>query len=154
MGSINTHNNVCQLPTAETDPQFTLGTFSEFVIFNVQGDVTDTLSTTITTGDIACGNGSVIGFQHPIVNQAYTLPNEYSLNPTVVVSFGIYANHVLIQSSLRTIQATILNEYFSVDTACNVITTGTEVISARVRITSAKGSVIVGNRTLFAVKLQ
>jgi hypothetical protein len=154
LGAITTTNNVFQLPASEINTTFNLGAFANFVIFDSVGDITDTSSSNIITGEVACGTGSVIGFLSPIINQAYTAPDTNTLNPTVLVSFGIYANDVLIVPSLRCVQSNIYNDYFSINISCNVTTTNIgEMISAQVRVNSTNGSVFIGNRTFFVDKL-
>jgi hypothetical protein len=150
-GAIVTTNITINLPT-NFNYKFKLGAFSSFAIFNIQGDITNALPSNITSGNIACGNGSVIGFQSPIINQTHVKATANMLNPVVSFSLGIYINNILVQSSYRFSMINTPNNSI-IETGCNITTTTSQTISAKILVTSFFGAIIVGNRTIFALQL-
>jgi hypothetical protein len=148
-GAITSTNNILAIPAVETTA-FDLGVSKEFVLFSITGDITNTApASTIQSGIIAAGTGTVAGYGAPY-DGTYTVDPE--TNPTILVLFGIYNDGVLVSSSSLYKQETILGEYFSMTCACTTVVSAS-VISARVSIESVKGSVTVSNRGLFVIKL-
>jgi hypothetical protein len=151
LGAITT-GNIMALPTDDTFG-FNLGVSSQFVLFSINGDISNPSPTTnppiINSGLIACGAGTVLGFG--IFDGTYTLG---STGPPVIVRivFGIYDGEVLSPSSLTYIENIIESEYYTVSMATTIISTG-DPISARIGVDTTAGSAIVTNRTLFARKL-
>jgi hypothetical protein len=150
VGAITTTDTM-GLPPDDTYA-FDLGAAAQFVLFDVLGDITNPTPavnpSVITSGAVACGTGSVLGF--PPYDGAYTVDPETT--PTVRIRFGIYNGSVISPSSLTYVENIILGKYYSVSAATTIVSTG-DLISAKVSVDSAKGGVIVTNRTLFASKL-
>jgi hypothetical protein len=149
-GAITTGNDM-GIPSGDTYA-FDLGVSAKFVLFDISGDITNPSPTTnptnITSGIVACGNGTVTGFDP--YDGIYPLYGQQQLTRAV---FGIYNDNIVSPSSVSYIEKNSVNSYYNVSIATTIINTG-GLISARIGIDSDDGSVVVTNRTLYGIKLK
>jgi hypothetical protein len=103
-GAIGTDTNVpIQVPAGTSPVGIPLGVLSTFALFTAVGAVANT-GTSRIIGDIGTDNGVISGYGLPtiVIGNIYT-PGSPSTGTPVSVTFGIYANGVLVTNSERTI---------------------------------------------------
>jgi len=142
-GGVTTSNTTYKVPVGDP-PILNLGILKSFVFFTPAGAISNTVVTG-GVGDIATGGGAVTGFG--TINGTVYLPTDVNTK----VSFGLYANDVLIPNSTMYTESRLYGGYLAVSTAGQAVVTAGQKISAKVQVNV--GSVIVANRTLYATKV-
>ena len=95
---------------------YVLGSLSNFVLYTASGGVTNTTASTIT-GNIGTNLGAITGFESATVNGAFITNNNYTsvtstttFTPntnTIIASFSMYKNGVLIPSSSKILSSDV-----------------------------------------------
>jgi hypothetical protein len=135
-----------------TTSKIPLGPAVDFVLFSSSGNVRNPSPTTnpsiIQSGAVSTNNGIVSGF--PPYNGTFS-PDSTS-NPIVRASFGIYNDGVLVDTSIRYKQESLVGNFFTIVSSC-VLVNNNKPISVKAMILSLEGSIIVTNRNLYAIRL-
>jgi hypothetical protein len=149
LGAITT-GNIMGLPTETDSHPFDLGIASQYVLFSISGNISNpsviTNPATITSGNVACGTGTVVNF--PPYDGIY---NTDESDVVMRIVFGIYNDNVLSNSSLTYVENKTAGKYYSVAMSTTIVNNG-ELISARIGVDSDSGTAIVTNRTLYGVR--
>jgi hypothetical protein len=139
-----------------------LGVLSTFVMFTSVGAITNTAVATIT-GDIGSNFGAITGFEAVTLNGTIYKPDTPVIpsktvtsittvdnNNKVLATFGIYQNGVLIPSSTKSLISTANASNISLQSIATVAAGE----SIEVRWKTGSDKIIMGNRTLTAIKIQ
>jgi hypothetical protein len=152
LGAIGTDTNVpIQVPTGPSPVGIPLGVLSTFALFTAVGAVANT-GTSRIIGDIGTDNGLITGYGLPtiVIGNIYT-PGSPSTGTPVSVTFGIYANGVLVTNSERTITSEIAIISDVIDLQANSTVLAAQPITVRATVTS--GILNVSNRILSLLKV-
>lgn len=138
---------------------FPLNVLDKFVLYTVAGDVTNTSVSTIT-GNLGTNLGAFIDFESANVNGAFVTNTTYtSITPTtvtysntnsVLASFSLYQNGVLIPSSSKILTSDA--DYGNASLQAISILDANQVIEVRWKTDSEK--IGAGNRTLTLIKVK
>ena len=142
-GAITTSNTTYTTPVGDP-PVLNLGILKSFVFFTPAGAISNTVIKG-GVGDVATGGGAVTGFG--TINGTVYLPTDVNTK----VSFGIYADDVLIPASIMYTESRLFSGFLSVATAGQAEVSAGQTISAKMQVNV--GSVVVANRTLYATKI-
>jgi hypothetical protein len=153
-GAISYGPGTAAIPLGES--QFNLGLLAPYVIFSSNGDLANTALSTYT-GDIGNVQGIMEGYSSAVVNGNFHLASSYIIpgqlienNNKAFATFGIYQNGVLIPSSTKELISTASAANISLQ-AIATITTGQPI---EVKWKTGLDKLIMGNRTLTAIKIQ
>lgn len=142
-GAITTSNTTFAVPVG-TPPELNLGILASFVFFTPAGAISNTVVPG-GTGDVATGGGAVTGFG--TVNGSVYLATDVDTK----VSFGLYANNVLIPTSVMCTSSKAYNGCLQIGTSGQATVTAGQMISVKIKV--SVGTISVANRTLFAIRL-
>jgi hypothetical protein len=145
LGAIAFDGGTVSLPAGVS--QHTLGRIVEFLAYTHDGAIsnTGTITTQSGTWKVESELGTITGFGE--FNG--TFPLNFS---GILVSFAIHQDNVVCPSSVMYAKHDSFGEYYSVNTACSLVATGTEVISIKARVHDSFGGLVIKNRSLFIAK--
>lgn len=133
-----------------------LGLLATYVIFSSNGDLANTAISNYT-GDIGTVKGLESGYSSAIINGNLYTPASYSTpgllidnNNKVLATFGIYQKGVLIPSSTKVLISTANAANISLQ-AIATVAAGEAI---EVRWKTGSDTIVIGNRTLTAIKIQ
>lgn len=152
LGAIGTDTNVpIQVPIGPSPASIPLGVLSTFALFTAAGAVANTGTSTII-GDIGTDSGLITGYGLPtiVVGNIYAAGDPGAGTP-VSVTFGIYANGVLVTNSERTItsETAIISDVIVLQANSTVLAAQPIVVQATV----TSGTLNVNNRILSLLKV-
>jgi hypothetical protein len=151
-GAITTDTNVpITVPSGPGPASIPLGVLSTFALFTANGGVSNT-GTSLIVGDIGTNVGAIAGYGLPtiVVGNIYT-PGSPGAGVPVSVTFGIYANGVLVPNSQRTITSDtpIISDIVNLAATATVL--AGQAITVRAQVLS--GVLTVNNRILSVIKV-